>query len=99
MLNSTDLSRLKWRSRRGMLENDLVMEKFFERYTALLTEERVEGLQVLLELPDGDLWDLVAGRLELKPDTMPATREMLQWMRDCQNPAPKASDSSSVAAH
>jgi antitoxin CptB len=99
MLNSTDLSRLKWRSRRGMLENDLVMEKFFERYTVLLTEERVEGLQVLLELPDGDLWDLVAGRLELKPDTMPATREMLQWMRDCQNPAPKASDSSSVAAH
>jgi len=86
MLDSTELSRLKWRSRRGMLENDLVMEKFFERYTDQLTPERVEGLQILLELPDGDLWDLVAGRLELKAEAMPATREMLQWMRDCSGP-------------
>ncbi len=86
MLDPTDLSRLKWRSRRGMLENDLVMEKFFARYTEQLTPERVEGLQILLELPDGDLWDLVAGRLELKADALPAVREMLAWMRDCQNP-------------
>lgn len=94
MLDSTELSRLKWRSRRGMLENDLVMEKFFERYTDQLTPARVEGLQILLELPDGDLWDLVAGRLELKPEAMPATREMLQWMRDCSKP-----QASSGAAH
>jgi len=86
MLDSTDLSRLKWRSRRGMLENDLVMEKFFERYTTQLTPERVEGLNALLDLPDTDLWDLVAGRLELQAGVMPAVREMLQWMRDCQNP-------------
>jgi len=84
MLDSTDLSRLKWRSRRGMLENDLVMEKFFERHTADLTPERVEGLQVLLELPDTDLWDLIAGRLELGANAISATREMLGWMRTCR---------------
>ena len=88
MLDATELSRLKWRSRRGMLENDLVMEKFFARYTAQLTPARVEGLQILLDLPDGDLWDLVAGRQQLEGDATPAAREMLQWMRDCQNPAP-----------
>jgi len=84
MIDTTELSRLKWRSRRGMLENDLVMEKFFERYTAELTPQRVEGLQVLLELPDNDLWDLVAGRLELGTSAIPAAREMLGWMRDCR---------------
>ena len=34
MIDATELSRLKWRSRRGMLENDLVMERFFEHHTA-----------------------------------------------------------------
>jgi len=87
MIDSTELSRLKWRSRRGMLENDLVMEKFFERYTDQLNPERVEGLQVLLELDDGDLWDLVAGRIELRDNVMPVVREMLQWMRDSRGPA------------
>ena len=86
MLDSTELSRLKWRSRRGMLENDLVMEKFFARYTEQLTEERVEGLKTLLDLPDTDLWDLVAGRLQLEAGFAPAAHEMLAWMRECQNP-------------
>ena len=85
MLDSTELSRLKWRSRRGMLENDLVMETFFERHTAQLTPERVEALKALLDLPDNDLWDLVAGRQQLGADAPPPVREMMQWMRDCQS--------------
>jgi len=85
MLDPTDLSRLKWRSRRGMLENDLVMETFFERHTAQLTPERVEALKALLDLPDNDLWDLVAGRQQLGADTPPTVQEMMQWMRDCQS--------------
>jgi antitoxin CptB len=89
MIDATDLSRLKWRSRRGMLENDLVMERFFERHTADLTPQRVEGLQVLLDLPDTDLWDLVAGRLQLGAGAQPATLEMLGWMRDCQLAHPR----------
>ncbi|HEY4373282.1 MAG TPA: succinate dehydrogenase assembly factor 2 [Burkholderiales bacterium] len=84
MLDAAELSRLKWRSRRGMLENDLVMETFFARHESELTPARVEGLQVLLELPDPELWDLVTGRAELSARAMPAVHEMLGWMRESQ---------------
>ncbi len=81
MLDAIELSRLKWRSRRGMLENDLVMENFFQRHAGDLTPERVEGLKTLLDLPDNDLWDLVARRQELEKGADAAAHEMLQWMR------------------
>ena len=84
MLDPTELSRLKWRSRRSLLENDLVLEVFYRRHEAELTPERVEGLKTLLDLPDNDLWDLVAGRQELEAGAAPAVREMLQWMRHCE---------------
>jgi antitoxin CptB len=84
MLDPTELSRLKWRSRRGLLENDLVLENFYRRHEADLTPERVRGLKVLLDLPDNDLWDLVAGRRELEAGAAPAAHEILRWMRNCE---------------
>ena len=49
-------SRLKWKCRRGLLELDLVLEKYLEKnpYDAELDE--------FLELQDNDLWDIVSGR-------------------------------------
>ena len=66
-LSSTDLHRLKWNCRRGLLENDLVLEKFVERDLQTLNTEQVEAFRFLLALEDGDLWDLVSGRAELTP--------------------------------
>ena len=37
------LSRLKWRCRRGLLENDLFIARFFERHEA--TAERLDNLE------------------------------------------------------
>ena len=34
------LSKLKWRCRRGLLENDLFIARFFERHEASLTSGR-----------------------------------------------------------
>jgi succinate dehydrogenase flavin-adding protein (antitoxin of CptAB toxin-antitoxin module) len=48
--------RLKWQCRRGLLELDLVLE----RYLRSNPEDAV--LSELLELPDNDLWDIVSGR-------------------------------------
>lgn len=54
--------RLRWRCRRGMLELDLLLERFLEqRYPALTAEER-EIFQGMLECPDAELWDMVNGR-------------------------------------
>jgi antitoxin CptB len=56
MMNSIDRNRLKWKCRRGLLELDLLLE----RYTKTNPED--EALAELLDLPDNDLWDIVCCR-------------------------------------
>lgn len=58
------IKRIAWRCRRGMLENDLVLSRFLDQRGDSLTEREVAMLDVLLELPDNELWDLIAGREE-----------------------------------
>ena len=82
-LQGIELERLKWRSRRGLLENDLVLQAFYSHYEGALTPERVSGLNTLLEMEDNDLWDLVAGRAELATGAAAQTRAVLQMLRDC----------------
>lgn len=74
--------RLRWRARRGMLENDLVLERFFRRYEARLDDELVRALDGLLDLGDSVLLDLILRRQELEgaADT-PAARSVLGMLR------------------
>ena len=58
------LGRLRWRCRRGMLENDLVLARFLDARGERITEAEAAALARLLDLPDGELWDLVSGRAE-----------------------------------
>ncbi|MBP8140263.1 MAG: succinate dehydrogenase assembly factor 2, partial [Burkholderiales bacterium] len=58
------LARLRWRCRRGMLENDIVLERFLASRGSAITDEELAMLDRLLDLTDGDLWDLIAGRAE-----------------------------------
>ena len=62
MLDSTRLSRIQWRCRRGMLENDIVLARYLEARGDALTEDEVAMLDRLLDLPDNELWDIIAGR-------------------------------------
>jgi antitoxin CptB len=64
MLEPERLNRIRWRSRRGMLENDLVLTRFLDVRGPLLTENDVAMLDRLLDLSDNELWDLIAGRQE-----------------------------------
>jgi antitoxin CptB len=57
-----DYERLRWRCRRGLLELDLVFERFLERHAARMTEAELASLGELLEYPDNDLWEVVSGR-------------------------------------
>ena len=59
-----DLRRLRWRCRRGLLENDLVLNRFLERHAARLDAERLTALNALLEYDDNTLWDVLSGRHE-----------------------------------
>jgi len=56
--------RLRWRSRRGLLENDLLLEHFFQQSQGQLTVTDHDGLARLLDLSDNDLLDLLVGREE-----------------------------------
>ncbi len=58
-------ARLRWRARRGLLENDLVLTRFLDRYEASLSDDDVGALTRLLELPDNDLMDLILAKSEL----------------------------------
>lgn len=59
----SDLDRLKWRCRRGLLELDLVLTRFLERGYADLDAREREVFVGLLAHADNDLWDLMSGRL------------------------------------
>ena len=64
LLDERSLSKLKWRCRRGLLENDLLIERFFLRYEANLSVRQAKGLSDLMELSDNDLMDLLLRRKE-----------------------------------
>ena len=53
-----------WRSRRGLLELDLVFERFWAGPGKELDEAGAQALERLLALPDNDLLDLVMRRAE-----------------------------------
>ena len=59
------LSKLKWRCRRGLLENDLFIERFFRRFESSLTVRQGRALSALMELGDNDLLDLHLDRKTL----------------------------------
>jgi antitoxin CptB len=84
-LDARSLSRLKWRCRRGLLENDLFVERFFRRLDArgeTMTTRQAAGLTALMDLPDNDLLDLLLARREPQ-DALdrPDVREVLALMR------------------
>jgi len=59
-----ELNRLRWRCRRGMLENDLILERFLDARGEAITDREIAALDRLLELSDSELWDLLSGRQE-----------------------------------
>ncbi len=92
LLDERSLSKLKWRCRRGLLENDLFIERFFMRHEASLNVRQAKGLDDLMDLSDNDLLDLLLQRKE--PETLEAVsastdeaREVLALMIV---PAPQA---------
>ena len=63
-LDARAKSRLRWRCRRGMLENDLLIARFFSRFEATLTQRQASAMERLMDLSDNDLLDLLLARCE-----------------------------------
>jgi len=65
LLDQRGLSKLRWRCRRGLLENDLLIERFFNRFESTLTRSQAQALGDLMDLGDRDLLDLQLARKSL----------------------------------
>ena len=55
-------ARLRWRCRRGMLENDLILTRWLDAAGSAMPDDDVAALNRVLDLADNDLWDLLCGR-------------------------------------
>jgi antitoxin CptB len=55
-LSGVEMQRLRWKCRRGLLELDLVLERYLSQNPG---DSRLSDL---LDLPDNDLWDIISGR-------------------------------------
>lgn len=75
-------SRLRWRARRGLLENDLILTRFLDAHEATLSDADVDALTRLLDLSDNDLMDLILARKEPQgADDLPQVHALLQRLR------------------
>ena len=81
-MDADAMNRLRWRARRGLLENDLLLTRFLDRHGAALDALQVQAFTRLLELPDNDLFDLLLGRTEPQGDLCePSVNGLLQRLR------------------
>ena len=81
-LDAPGLSKLRWRCRRGLLENDLLIERFFVRCNARLTIAEADALHALMELSDNDLLDILLRRHEAEGIWVtPAIRTLIDRIR------------------
>ena len=75
-------SRLRWRSRRGLLENDLILTRFLDAHEEELTDDDVDALTRLLDLADNPLMDLLLARSEPEGEVnLPHVRALLVRLR------------------
>jgi len=83
LIDERALSKLRWRCRRGLLENDLFIERFFARHEQTgISVMQAEGLTMLMDLSDNDLLDLLLRRKEPSGEIdCTAVREVLSQLR------------------
>ncbi len=65
-LSELERARLRWRARRGLLENDLIITRFLDEYEAELTDIDVSALTLLFDMGDNELLAVLLGRDELE---------------------------------
>ncbi len=70
--------RLYWRCRRGLLELDIVLQRFLDKYYTQLDETQLKTFETLLLLPDNDLWDIISSKKEAASENLKSLLKLLQ---------------------
>ena len=58
--SEAELRRIAWRCRRGLLELDIVLQRFVAQYYEGLSVAELSAFDAMLALPDNDFWALVS---------------------------------------
>lgn len=81
-LSDLDRARLRWRARRGLLENDLIITRFLDAHEARLSGVDVQALTQLFEMGDNELLDVLLGRCDVSGEyDTPDIRRLVELMK------------------
>ncbi len=58
-IKEAEQRRLAWRCRRGMLELDIVLQRFVEQYFNELTMPELQAFDEMLAMTDKELWQVL----------------------------------------
>jgi antitoxin CptB len=78
MSENAELSRLRWRCRRGLLELDIVLGRFVEAHYARLSLPERETFEQFLDMADNPLWDMISGKKDAVSDEQAALLETIR---------------------
>lgn len=76
----SELCRVRWQCRRGLMELEIVLERFLRQHYPSLTDEDRDAFHQLLRYADADLWPLVAGEAE---EPVAIKRRIIDLLRRC----------------
>jgi antitoxin CptB len=73
-----ELERARWRCRRGLLELDILLERFMDKHYDALGKNELRQFEMLLNLPDNDLWDMIMQKQQVKDQSLQPVLRLLQ---------------------
>ncbi len=73
-----EFERAQWRCRRGLLELDIILQRFMDKHYIHMSAQQLQQFETLLSLPDNDLWDLISARKLTKDNHLQSVLRLLQ---------------------
>ncbi|GGW99614.1 succinate dehydrogenase assembly factor 2 [Undibacterium macrobrachii] len=75
-------ARLRWRARRGLLENDLILTRFLDAHEETMSDDEVDAFSRLMDISDNALMDLLMGKKEPEDQLdLPHVKALLTRLR------------------
>lgn len=88
IMTNVEIRRLSWRCRRGLLELDIVLQRFHEHHLSSLNTEELAAFDSLLDYPDNELLEVITARSVIQntaASSAAAMQQVLDKLRHTSN--------------
>ncbi|NVJ51205.1 MAG: succinate dehydrogenase assembly factor 2 [Gammaproteobacteria bacterium] len=82
MSTPIDTRKVRYQCRRGLLELDVILQPFADRYLTQLNASQLDNFIALLECPDPDIYNWLMGQYPADTD---ALRAIVAYIREKMN--------------